>query len=223
MKNKFTAQKVIIIVLMLAPILATLIAIPFMDESVPMHFDLSGNPDRMGSRWETLLVSGTALEMGLILMIITRIMDKREENGSSNAKAGYALTICVLVMLNAVTAYFLNVIFKGADGKFSSETLSNILFGILGAVFVVSGNLMPTLRPNSLIGIRTPATLGNEEVWKKTHHFGGILGIICGFFIILTAVFLRDMVCSVTVVVITMVYCVTCVIYASVTSARIKG
>jgi len=38
----------------------------------------------------------------------------------------------------------------------------------------ICGNLLYNARPNRFMGIRTPWTLRNEEVWRKTHHVGGI-------------------------------------------------
>lgn len=38
----------------------------------------------------------------------------------------------------------------------------------------ICGNLLYNARPNRYMGIRTPWTLRNEEVWRKTHHVGGI-------------------------------------------------
>ena len=37
----------------------------------------------------------------------------------------------------------------------------------------VLGNYMQNLKPNYFMGIRTPWTLNNEEVWRRTH-------LICG-------------------------------------------
>lgn len=38
----------------------------------------------------------------------------------------------------------------------------------------ICGNLLYNARPNRYMGIRTPWTLRNEEVWRKTHHVGGV-------------------------------------------------
>jgi uncharacterized membrane protein len=44
----------------------------------------------------------------------------------------------------------------------------------------ICGNLLYNVRPNLYLGIRTPWTLKNETVWRKTHHLGGILLFIFG-------------------------------------------
>jgi uncharacterized membrane protein len=46
--------------------------------------------------------------------------------------------------------------------------------------YVYLGNLFTTLKPNYFVGIRTPWTLENETVWRKTHHFGGRVWVAGG-------------------------------------------
>ena len=45
---------------------------------------------------------------------------------------------------------------------------------------VVIGNLMPKLRKNSMIGLRTKWSMKNDTVWKKCQKIGGISFIIGG-------------------------------------------
>lgn len=44
----------------------------------------------------------------------------------------------------------------------------------------ICGNLMYNLRPNMYLGIRTPWTLKNETVWRKTHRLGGVMLFVFG-------------------------------------------
>lgn len=44
----------------------------------------------------------------------------------------------------------------------------------------ISGNLLHSAKPNLYLGIRTPWTLKNETVWRKTHRVGGIVFFVCG-------------------------------------------
>jgi uncharacterized membrane protein len=40
---------------------------------------------------------------------------------------------------------------------------------------MLMGNVMGRLKHNYFVGIKTPWTLANEEVWVKTHRLGAIL------------------------------------------------
>lgn len=44
----------------------------------------------------------------------------------------------------------------------------------------VCGNLMYNVKPNYFFGIRTPWTLKNETVWRKTHRLGGVVLFLAG-------------------------------------------
>jgi uncharacterized membrane protein len=50
---------------------------------------------------------------------------------------------------------------------------------------LVLGNYFKVIQPNYFIGIRTPWTLENNEVWKLTHVFAGKLWVIGGLIMIL--------------------------------------
>jgi dienelactone hydrolase len=58
---------------------------------------------------------------------------------------------------------------------------------LVGAMFVVIGNVMPRARPNWLFGIRTPWTLSNDRVWERTHRLGGLLFVIAGVLLMIAA------------------------------------
>ena len=53
----------------------------------------------------------------------------------------------------------------------------------IGLMFLVIGNMMPKFRPNYFVGIKTPWTLANEEVWTKTHRMAGRLWFAGGLVI----------------------------------------
>lgn len=59
---------------------------------------------------------------------------------------------------------------------------------ILGLFFVLLGNWLPKIRRNLFVGIRTPWTIADEEVWVKTHRFGGKTMVVGGLATILAAV-----------------------------------
>ena len=64
------------------------------------------------------------------------------------------------------------------------------LIGVaLGAGMVAIGNLMPRLRPNWIVGVRTHATLSDPELWLRTHRYFGMLLMAAGLIVALVAVF----------------------------------
>lgn len=58
---------------------------------------------------------------------------------------------------------------------------------LLGLGTLLLGNWMPKIRRNFFVGIRTPWTLADEEVWTRTHRFAGKTMVLGGLAAILLA------------------------------------
>ncbi|HZK61621.1 MAG TPA: SdpI family protein, partial [Anaerovoracaceae bacterium] len=74
-------------------------------------------------------------------------------------------------------------------GRINVEMVIVLLVGVL---FAIIGNMMPKFKNNFFIGIRTPWTLANEEVWNRTHRLGGIMWFFGGLVIIAAAILLSS-------------------------------
>lgn len=60
---------------------------------------------------------------------------------------------------------------------------------LLGGTVAFVGNLLPRVRPNSVVGIRTPWTIRDEAVWTKTHRLGGYVVTVFGLALMGAALF----------------------------------
>ena len=54
------------------------------------------------------------------------------------------------------------------------------LFVAVGVLIVVIGAVLGRIPPNGLVGIRTPWTMADEQVWNRTHRFTGRLMTLAG-------------------------------------------
>jgi hypothetical protein len=71
---------------------------------------------------------------------------------------------------------------------------------VLGVGTAAIGNLMPRVRPNWIVGIRTRATLSDAELWTRTHrYFGGLLMLV-GIAVAVTSIFASHYAFTVTIV-----------------------
>lgn len=57
----------------------------------------------------------------------------------------------------------------------------------IGLLFIVIGNFMGQIRFNYTMGIRTPWTLADETVWRKTHRMAAPIWVFAGILLIGTA------------------------------------
>lgn len=62
----------------------------------------------------------------------------------------------------------------------------------LGFLFAVMGNLMPKIRQNYFIGIKTPWALEDEDNWRRTHRMAGRLWFAAGLLMMLLNVLPKE-------------------------------
>ena len=154
-------------------------------EKIPTHFNLDGVANNWSSKTTFLFILGT-LGIGIyLLMLIIPILDPKKKIQQMGNK--YYTLRCMLTIFFSLLATYLSYISTAGSLK-----NPNILFALIGALFAMLGNYFQTIRPNYFIGIRTPWTLENEQVWKKTHRLGGRLWIVGGILITILAFFIND-------------------------------
>lgn len=99
------------------------------------------------------------------------------------------------------------VILLSALGKIKDIRL--IVCLVISVIMIFLGNYMPKIRKNWVIGIRTPHIISSDEIWDKTHRFGGFVLIISGitaFILSLLGYFIAAFVILIVSVFIPMVY-----------------
>ena len=62
-----------------------------------------------------------------------------------------------------------------------------LLTATLGTLMLVGGNVVPRVRPNWIVGIRTKGTLASAEVWTRTHRYLGAFTMVVGALVIAAA------------------------------------
>ena len=61
----------------------------------------------------------------------------------------------------------------------------------MGILFAVLGNIMPKMKMNGLMGLRTTWSMKNDEVWARCQRMGGTVMFFGGAAIILSGIILR--------------------------------
>ncbi|MGN0474312.1 MAG: SdpI family protein [Acutalibacteraceae bacterium] len=178
---KLKTQKIICIILMLLPLAITSVALMFMPEQVPMHYGINGQVDRWGSKYENLIFPVLTIVLGAFMLIVAKFSSDDESSMKNNEKVTIITNIAVLLLFNAINLYFIYTSLASvSDLNSATVDIFSLIFVILGIGFVFIGNIMPKAKLNSLIGLRTPWSMKNEETWRRCQRFGGISGIITG-------------------------------------------
>ncbi len=155
----------------------TLVIYPRLPDMIPTHWGIDGEVDRYNGRYMALLMA--ALPIGLYyMMTIIPSIDPRRDNYFKHTKA-YGMikqgTIIFIILLVWITNLY----------SLGWETdISKIVIIGVGVLFMIIGNYLTQIKHNYFVGIRTPWTLANETVWKKTHRVGGMLFVIFGILMV---------------------------------------
>ncbi|HET7570311.1 MAG TPA: SdpI family protein [Gammaproteobacteria bacterium] len=155
---------------------------PSLPDPVPSHWNAAGEvDDYMAKPWGAFITPLFMLGTWAVLAVLPKISPRGYRLDQFIGVYGI-VTLAILVTMLVVAI----VTLLAATG--AQLDLTRIMFIVIGALFVVLGNYMGKMRKNFFIGIRTPWTLANDEVWVRTHRLGGWLFVLAGFAIIVIGI-----------------------------------
>ncbi|WP_342416652.1 SdpI family protein [Paenibacillus sp. FSL R10-2782] len=157
----------------LSPAIGALLVYDRLPQTIASHFSFNNTPNGyMGKNGAIVMLA----LMGLVPLLIrlARYMDPNRANYEKFSKA-YEVTRASIAVVLAVAGwgmllYNLNILLQ----------MNTIICGLIGLMLLVLGNYLTQVQPNFTFGIRTPWTLSNPEVWRKTHRFGGPMMMLGG-------------------------------------------
>lgn len=193
-------KKIIYFILMYLPLMVTLIALQYLPSNIPAHYGFDGQVTRWGSKYETLLFPIATVLIGGFLLVMAKLGAKQEEHGKNNENVIIIAGILVLILHNALNIFDLYTAFNKVENLSSVPLdISQLIFGIVGVLMIVVGNIMPKLRMNSIVGLRTHWSMKNEVTWKKCQRIGGISFIVGGIIIIRVCLTMKGTPCLLSV------------------------
>ena len=181
-------------ILMFLPLAVTVISLLFLPDRIPAHYGSDNQVTRWGSKYETLIFPAETLICGAIMTAVAKSAAGKERE--NNEKAVVIIGMAVLLLFNLMTVYFLYADFRQISNLSDMPVdITGLVFFYLGAVIILCGILMPGLKRNSMIGLRTKWSMKNEVTWKKSQKFGGISFIIAGVCIIIVSLQAKGTAC----------------------------
>ncbi len=140
--------------------------------SIPGHYGPGGRPDRYNAK-EVLLA---VLVGGSVLMYALRYLPHFDPKGNLLGANFVKIRWLIVAFWSAFVGWFWYISLHGTT---PDSLLTTVLVGS-NLLLAGIGNLMYTLKPSFFVGIRTPWTLSNDTVWRKTHHLAGWLLVAGG-------------------------------------------
>lgn len=180
MKRSGSVRLVLMWLLAFAPLLVVLIAYRHLPAQIPTHWNSDGTIT-YGDCW-SILPLGAISVIVTALLFVTRRIDPRRENYSRFSGAYQTFILLFNVFMLAMMLFVITESLR--PGTLDVQVFVTVAVGILLAV---CGNLMPKFKHNYFIGIRTPWTLASETVWYRTHRLCGVLWVVGGLVIVLSA------------------------------------
>jgi uncharacterized membrane protein len=138
-------------------------------DPMPTHFDLSGHADGFSPKplgpFKLPLIALAAYGLALWAP------------GISRRRAPRALRVLPLAIA-ALFLFLVAVILRTALGH--ALDLGRVMLAAASLYVMVRGNYLGTVPRNWWIGIRTPWTLRDDEVWHRTNRLAGQLSVLGG-------------------------------------------
>lgn len=147
---------------------------PHLPDQVPSHWNIHGQVDAYSSRFFGAFFEPLLAPALYLLLILLPLADPRKENYVRFAGAYAFLRWALLIFM-----YGLYVVTLLASLGYTVNPGLFVKAGV-AVLFIIIGNFMGQFRHNYFVGIKTPWTLADEEVWRRTHRLGGRIWVLCG-------------------------------------------
>ncbi len=170
---KAKKSDIVILLINLVSLVGLALLLPRLPKTIPIHWNFRGQADNWGPRWMVLLMG--SLPLGIFIMMkILPLIDPRKESYRLHAKAYSIITVAISLVFIPIAWI---VALAGLQVQLDVGIVTRLFIGLL---FIILGNYMGKLRTNFFVGIRTPWTLSNPEVWQKTHRRGAWVFVLMG-------------------------------------------
>ncbi|MGE0431307.1 MAG: SdpI family protein [Planctomycetota bacterium] len=143
---------------------------------VPIHWNIHNEADGWGPAWVNTLAPIGVVVLLYLLLLYAPTWDSRMKSRptAKTDRMFRVLRAAIVVTFVAIhTALCLLTMGVAID-------VPNVIRVVIPGLFVMLGMWMPSLEQNGVAGVRTPWTLKNKKVWKKTHHVAGAAFVIAG-------------------------------------------
>jgi len=182
MKAKIETSDSVSLALIAGSTALTAALFPRLPAQVPTHFDIHGVAnDWMPRSIGAWLLPLTAIGLWALLRLGPRLLPREWRIRTQASPTGVvaALVVALMSILHCVVLY---------AALTTPPSIGTALSLVLGGFWIALGVILPRVRRNPWIGVRTPWTLSSDENWARTHRFAGLTFCVGGLVALLCTV-----------------------------------
>lgn len=157
---------------------------PHLPEQIPLHFNAAGSVDGTGPRFMIFMFPVLTAFLLLVAEVSPRI-DPRQDNYRRFRQQYRQLHFILSLLFLLIELYTIAICFR--PGLTETLSIGTWMPALIGALLAFCGNAMPKFKYNFFVGVKTPWTLADENVWYLTHRFSGKVFVVCGVLMMLAA------------------------------------
>jgi len=215
MINKTFKKEIIFFLILMVPFFYLFLIWNKLPEQIPIHWNLGGEVDNFGSKYFLNLLPLFNILIYLFLLVVPKI-DPKKINFTIFSASYYKIRLTIILIITILITF----VFAIAAGiEMNMPRIISIGFFLFIAIF---GNYLGTIRPNYFVGIRTPWTLNNENVWRKTHFLAGKLWFWCGLLCFIISFFLTNKILYSTILIIFILIILIPILYSFIIYRKVK-
>ena len=144
---------------------------------IPMHFDINGNADRYGTRYE---LAGALALMAVLNLFVSLVIRHQTVNASDAIRAkGLRRGQLMTVMIVTATAAYIPYASLGPAALTGTADLAKST-AFLSLVVIGVGAVLGRVGPNRFIGVRTPWAYRSRLAWDRSNRLAGRLYLSLG-------------------------------------------
>ena len=173
-------------VLALAPLVLVAVCYSRLPDQVPMHWGIDGAVDRYGSKNELWAMGALGPVLALLFQFLPRL-DPKRRSYEKFRKYYEATAVVIVAFLAVMMGIVLVEVFRPG-----TVSVGRVVSALVGLLLLFLGNLMGKVKTNFFLGIRTPWTISDPDVWNRTQRLGGALFFLSGLATIASALLLPE-------------------------------
>jgi uncharacterized membrane protein len=158
------------------------------ETKIPIHWNIENHIDGYASR-DSAIIPFWLFNLGLfLLMMFSGKLSPVYKQNKERYDAIIPLMSMGLVFFFALFHIYMLLLGHHPDWQGKVQ----MMFILMGALFIFLGNILPKLPRNFIAGIKTPWTIYSDEIWRRTSRVGGYCFVVFGLVMLVRGVFNLD-------------------------------